>query len=453
MRRGLDEEVIMKTPVLRVVACTACLLTQVAIPLCHSVASAQVEGAKSGADGVALSYFVDAICFAAANSPESRLDVFVQVGYDNLSFVKRDDQYYASYEMTLSIYDSTSTLVNEKLWTEEVKGITFDESVSPYSYSLTERVFMVKPGRYLIAAVFRDNESKVPKRIVRQILVSNFANSPFALSDIMLVSRFSIKEGKKSIVPTVSSNVGNLPDAFFVFFEAYNDQHVDSMKLVATVLNEKGDRQLELDTMEILRPGRNELLMKINHTSLPLGDYSLFIRAYPVHVPVDQPNAYLAVTNRHFMIRWRGVPKGVKDIDLAIDQLRYIAKDGELSHMKEAKTLEEKQKRFLEFWKSKDPNRNTPRNEKMEEYYARVEYANKHFTHYIDGWRTDMGMVYIMFGSPNNVDRHPFEIDSKPYEVWSYYDLNYQFVFVDQSGFGDYKLTTPIWEVWQRPRN
>jgi hypothetical protein len=83
----------------------------------------------------------------------------------------------------------------------------------------------------------------------------------------------------------------------------------------------------------------------------------------------------------------------------------------------------------------------------MEQYYARVEYANKHFSHFMEGWRTDMGMVYIMFGPPSNVERHPFDIDSKPYEVWAYYDLNYQFVFVDSTGFGDYRLITPIWET------
>jgi GWxTD domain-containing protein len=107
----------------------------------------------------------------------------------------------------------------------------------------------------------------------------------------------------------------------------------------------------------------------------------------------------------------------------------------------------------MEFWKARDPNPNTPRNEKMEEHYARVEFANKHFKHYLDGWRTDMGMVYIIFGPPNNVERHPFDIDAKPYEIWSYYELNHQFIFVDQTGFGDYRLTTPIWDVWQRPRN
>jgi len=60
------------------------------------------------------------------------------------------------------------------------------------------------------------------------------------------------------------------------------------------------------------------------------------------------------------------------------------------------------------------------------------------------GWRSDRGMVYTILGTPNNIDRHPFEYDSKPYEVWEYYDLNRSFVFLDQTGFGDYRLITPL---------
>jgi GWxTD domain-containing protein len=184
---------------------------------------------------------------------------------------------------------------------------------------------------------------------------------------------------------------------------------------------------------------------------VPIGDYRLIVSARAPRAKEDDPA--LATTNRIVVVRWQGLPRSVKDLDLAIEQIRYIAKDDEFSSLKDAKTADEKQAKFLEFWKKRDPNPNTPRNEKMEEYYARVEYANKHFSHYLEGWRTDMGMIFIIFGPPNNVDRHPFEVDSKPYEIWAYYELNYSIVFVDETGFGDYRLQTPIWEIYQRLRN
>ena len=58
-----------------------------------------------------------------------------------------------------------------------------------------------------------------------------------------------------------------------------------------------------------------------------------------------------------------------------------------------------------------------------------------------------MGYVYIMYGEPSSIERHPFEMDTKPYEIWTYYELNKQFIFVDDTGFGDYRLRNPMWDV------
>ncbi|MEJ2505527.1 MAG: GWxTD domain-containing protein, partial [Ignavibacteriaceae bacterium] len=140
-----------------------------------------------------------------------------------------------------------------------------------------------------------------------------------------------------------------------------------------------------------------------------------------------------------------GLPNNIVDIDKAITELVYIASPEEIGKMEDGKNEKEKTKRFLEFWKTKDPSPGNEQNEVFEEYYRRVDYSNKNFSQYMDGWRSDRGMVYIILGAPNNIDRHPFEYDSKPYEVWQYYELNRSFVFVDETGFGDYRLTTPLY--------
>jgi len=415
---------------------------------------AQVELAQSTKKEEQNPYFIDAMSFAVRDSRQSRLDVFVQIGYDKLSFVKRDDLYYASYEMTITVLDSQSRLVNEKLWTEEIKGVTFDQSVSQQLYSLVQRVFEVPPGRYYIATILRDNETKNAKRLTKQIDVPDYSTRDFSLSDIMLVRRLTIVGEKRTMIPSVSPNVGSLGEPFHIFLEAYNIQKdQDTVKFVVTVFDEAKNKKLQFDTLQTIDPVRSQVFLRIDHLTFPVGDYTIFVQAFPADYSGVGDEASLATTSRKFDVRWTGVPAGIKDLDLAISQIQYIAEPKDMDHINAATTPEEKQKRFLEFWKKKDPNPNTPRNEKMEEYYQRVEFANQNFKHYIDGWRTDMGMVFIIFGSPSNVDRHPFDIDSKPYEVWSYYELNHQFVFVDESGFGDYRLITPIWEVWRRPRN
>ena len=393
---------------------------------------------------------LDAVAFAGNAPGQNRMDVFIQVGYDALTFVKQGEAYVASYEVTLSVLDSSRAQVTEKTWSEEVKTSDFNESVASNAYSLSRRVVPVTPGIYFLSLQVRDGESRRVRKITRQILVSDMNGSGLSLSDIMLLNRVSAEGEKRSIIPNVSSNLGEVSEPAYFFIEIYNKMPIDSVRLVVSVLSAKGERVLETDTILGIQSGKNEQILRFDHTGLSLGDYRLFARAFPVRPWPSPDTVYLAESNRPFFVRLRGLPRDIKDIDLAVDQLRYIAREGEYNHIDDAPNPEEKLKRFMEFWKKRDPNPSTPRNERMEQYYRRVEYANKHFSHYIDGWRTDMGMVYIIFGPPNNVERHPFDPDSKPYEVWVYYDLNYYFVFEDRTGFGDYRLTTPLSEVWNR---
>jgi GWxTD domain-containing protein len=47
-------------------------------------------------------------------------------------------------------------------------------------------------------------------------------------------------------------------------------------------------------------------------------------------------------------------------------------------------------------------------------YYRRVELANEYFTSYKEGWKTDRGMIYIVFGIPDKV----YKFTNR--EVWTY---------------------------------
>lgn len=56
--------------------------------------------------------------------------------------------------------------------------------------------------------------------------------------------------------------------------------------------------------------------------------------------------------------------------------------------------------------------------EMIREYYSRVEQANRLFFSYCEGWKTDRGMIYIIFGPPTSVYRSDTE------EMWIYGETN-----------------------------
>lgn len=414
-------------------------------------AHAQVDMQKAELEVLPTFYF-DAISYSSDVEHKSRVDVYVQVPHEEIRFLKEGDQFIARYEVTLSFFTTTRQLVHERSWSAEVRTSDFAQTTSNKLYNLTQRSLDVDPGNYGITVQVRDQESRKTSHIKRSLFVPEYKKDSLSISDIMLVTRLSTDGEKKTIVPNISNNVGNLTDGFFVFFEIYNQPAFDSVDVTWKILNAKKEEQLKKAQVEAISGHKTQVFLKIDNLNLPMGSYVLTVEAVPTHVVGDSKESMKAITSRTFVSRPGDLPLAVLDFDKAVDQLIYIARDAELQYIRESKSAEEKKKRFLEFWVKRDSDPQTSRNELMEEYYQRVDFANKNFSHYLEGWKTDMGMVYIHFGGPENIERHPFDYNAKPYEIWYYYQQNRQFIFVDQTGFGDYRLTYPSTDLWGRVR-
>lgn len=59
----------------------------------------------------------------------------------------------------------------------------------------------------------------------------------------------------------------------------------------------------------------------------------------------------------------------------------------------------------------------------MRNYFRRVEMANQLFTSYKEGWKTDRGMIYIIFGAPTSVYK------SENNEAWKYDNSQFKISF------------------------
>jgi GWxTD domain-containing protein len=413
-------------------------------------ADAQVEARVPISGPDIPEFFMDALSFASQDSLHARVDVYLHVPYDVLRFVSVNGQYKATYDATVNIMTDDNTSVAEKAWTEEVTHSTYEETERRSAYNLSQRSLDVPPGTYIVRAQVHDNESKKTATVSRKIEVRTF-NNPLSMSDIMLISKVTSEQGRLNIVPNISGNVADVVNGLYVFYEVYSKGGADSVESLYTISNLKHENIFSQRVLHKLSNARTQIIEKLDTAQYSTGTYILTVDVKTL--PHQGSGDVLTAENKKsFVAKWGNAPYSVTDWDLAIRQLRYIAKDSEYKQFEEAKTIEEKRKLFEEFWRRRDPSPDTKRNEYMEEYYSRVEYANQHFSHYLPGWRTDMGMVFILLGSPNNVERHPFDIDSKPYEIWSYYDYNRAVVFLDETGFGDYKLVTPIYDLLQRAK-
>jgi GWxTD domain-containing protein len=141
-----------------------------------------------------------------------------------------------------------------------------------------------------------------------------------------------------------------------------------------------------------------------------------------------------------FSIIWPLKPHSLSDFKVAVDAVRHIATEGEIDSMTAFSSINSL-RAFRAFWHKHNPDTTRAFNPAMAEYYRRVDETIKRFSsaNEIDGYRTDRGRIYILFGSPSITNRL-LKPNSAPTEIWTYEKLKRRFTFTDQRKTGNYIL-------------
>ncbi|MCF6270628.1 MAG: GWxTD domain-containing protein [Melioribacteraceae bacterium] len=386
-------------------------------------------------------FYIDAANYKGDSPEITRIDVYFQIPYANLQFVKFQNKFRAKYSLTLTIYDEDKDkIVIEKTWNGKIVVNNFDEASSENNFKFGFKSFELPPNDYVLSCLLYDKDSKKDFSVEAKMEVRSF-NKSLEFSDILLIS----SEIDNQIILNVSNAISSSDSSLFFFYELYSDKD-DSVNLEYLVETVDGEIVLQQKEVVEIESGINQIKKELDNSDISLGQYKLTVKA------VDSDEETISGTAKIFVSKIFGFPSSIINLDKAIEQMAYIATTDERDDMLETENFDDKMKKYKEFWKRQDPSPTTTQNEVLREYYRRVSYANKNFKHYFEGWKTDMGMIYIILGPPDNVDRYPFEYDSKPYEVWHYYNINQSFYFIDETGFGDYRLLNRNYGDWYRYR-
>ncbi len=194
-------------------------------------------------------------------------------------------------------------------------------------------------------------------------------------------------------------------------------------------------------THRVLEVAADVVTVEINLPPLPVGLYRIVMMAR-----TREDAAPFAEQTRQFAVREADYPR-LTEVDDLISSLTYIASDRELEIVRMGTSNLERRRNFDAFWGNLFNDRHAA-SSVVRHYYERVEQANLLFTSYKEGWKTDKGMVYVLFGSPEFVESRP---DA---ETW-YFDLSSRgglstFVF-DRASF--YSNNQTPFENWVLQRS
>lgn len=176
------------------------------------------------------------------------------------------------------------------------------------------------------------------------------------------------------------------------------------------------------------KPVRSESVMiagggrpvSVRHT-IPIPEIGI----YRMEASVRQLDGRLETRSREFGVKSAWYPN-VRSVHELAEPLVYLMGTREYTRLMAIEDPDSLKRAVDEFWLKNIRNRSRA-GQLVELYYSRVEEANKQFSNFKEGWKTDMGMVFILFGPPWYVEN---TLDTS---TWSYTynrnDIRYTFQF------------------------
>lgn len=143
--------------------------------------------------------------------------------------------------------------------------------------------------------------------------------------------------------------------------------------------------------------------------------FSVYEKNGVIELPLPQKGFFHLKTNNStkdgvtFYVYETSYPK-IKNTEQMILCTRYIMAKKEFDN---CITAGDQKSAIDKFWLDISGS-NERAKELIRKYYGRVQEANKLFTSFQEGWKTDRGMIYIIFGAPNKVTKR------KNGEIWTY---------------------------------
>jgi GWxTD domain-containing protein len=147
------------------------------------------------------------------------------------------------------------------------------------------------------------------------------------------------------------------------------------------------------------------LFVSVEHDMPEAGSYRMEMR-FPQSVTEGLTRA------REFSVKSPNYPN-LRTVRELAEPLRYLMTQREHRDLIRIQNPDSLKNRMDSFW-LKNIRSRVRAARVISHYYTRVEEANKYFSNFKDGWKTDMGMIYILFGPPWYVE------ESLEYQVWFY---------------------------------
>jgi GWxTD domain-containing protein len=401
-----------------------------------------------------------AVRFYRAEQDLTRVKGIVQIPYALVRRVGGD----SAYTVSVKVADASGLTLYRQSWQTRVRTTGAPED----AYAVEIIDFTVAPGSYRLEVAVGDSASG---RQAHQTLELQALGKTAKASDLLASPAIRVAAANDTIPKPGEFRAGNnlvtaaarvmltpLRSQLYYLMEAYAPSE-QAGRMGVSIRDSAGRPIVETPPREVsVAPGGSLLKGQLDLTGLPPGDYTMVSKLELGGETIERSAALTMADLTETLVRdsaSREAAKitdegyfaamGEEELDEVKDPLGYIAEGRELSSWDDDMSVVAKRRLLTQFWKRRDPTPGTPRNERREQFYRAIEYANAHYRAAgrgaPEGWRTDRGRVYAKNGTPDDVLERPKEAFGAAFEVWKYTRGKARYyIFADRTGVGAYQL-------------
>ena len=301
----------------------------------------------------------------------------------------------------------------------------YEISMEPGTHQMNQDVFTiiedleVEPGEYDVNFSLTDlaSDKTVNRRTSAQI---PDPESPVVNLTTVRLSAKDLDSNEAIFVPITTYNVPSRVDSLKFDFQVTNNDVDEPLTVETRLLKFRADStpaspmhfnnyspssiqyrgidyrdEEEIDSNVRLLDDPGSVLIEFKYATLERGNYRFEVEI----IDQDGETQYRA---RDFSIKSENFPNLFTPRELA-EPLAYLMNRREYERLMEIQDPDSLKEAIDRFWLTNVGSQSRAKSV-INLYYDRVEQANKYFTNFKEGWKTDMGMMYILFGPPWYVD-------------------------------------------------
>lgn len=361
--------------------------------------------------------------------------IYMRIPNFTLQYVRIDTNFIARYKAIIALQTKKGKQIGREVWQDSIIVNDFNSTNSVTESQILMIKFNVPAGKYRVLANLWDLDTKNSGENKIKLDLSDYNKNHYLHAPILLEN--SKTEGNwgfgEGLIPAIQNSTFDIDDGltFYLSGKVLPEKYTLKIKFLDK------DKKILFGKTIIDTSQTGMFVHIINLPKEHIEGISIKIKTELVQ------GKYSIEKTKKVIIRKAGISHLISNLDEALQQMRYILATEERRKIKKVST-KDREELFKKLWKRRDPTPDTVVNELMNEYYKRVAYSNIHFDSFVDGWETDMGMIYIIFGAPDDIERTVLSQVQNSTEIWYYYRIQESFAFIDRDGFGNYQLTTPF---------